>query len=437
MKLKNLWICQVQDRQIVPVFGDLEIENGTIKKVVPADFKTRMSSYRMQYESDYRGRVCTLPGVNFHEHIYSRLAKGQPFSGPTETFGEVLENIWWKLDMALDKEMVRASARLTAQESIRQGVTYIIDHHASPRNTRGSLDWISNVLRDAGLRGVLCFETSDRNGPDLREDALWENEFFLRDCVQDEDFKAMLGLHASFTVDDGTLEKSRKIVEKYKTGIHIHLCEGKTDRVESVRKYGAAPVERLAKFNLLNERSILAHGIDLTPEEYRTIEARGSAIVYNPDSNLNNSVGLPLYADVPKSIPLLAGTDGMHANPQRSLKQLFLLHRHQGNPSAESFAWIAKIYFDQLEFIQKYFADFTTLQTGDRADLVIWDYIPPTPFGTDNFWGHYIFGLLESQAHSVMQKGQWLLLDKQPGPEFGSQNPYIIHEQGKRLTGKL
>ncbi len=148
----------------------------------------------------------------------------------------------------------------------------------------------------------------------------------------------------------------------------------------------------MIQFGLLNDKSILAHGIHLTDEDYQSIENSGSAIVYNVDSNLNNAVGLPEFSRTPLNIPILTGTDGMNSNPARTFKQLFLFARHQGMTFEQSFNWIKKIYFDQQNFIKKYFSDFPTLNIKDRADLIIWDYIPPTPIMKENFWGHFIYG---------------------------------------------
>jgi len=61
------------------------------------------------------------PLVNFHEHLYSRLAKGWDPGRPTDSFSEVLENLRWRLDRALDLDIVEVCARLGAAEAIRAG----------------------------------------------------------------------------------------------------------------------------------------------------------------------------------------------------------------------------------------------------------------------------------------------------------------------------
>ncbi len=436
ISITNAWICQVKENSIEPIFGDLIIREQKIAEIHPIDFKKFIRNERKigKHAFNAGGRVITIPLINFHDHFYSRLAKGLPLAGAMDSFSQILENLWWKLDKALDLDMIEACAEMSALESIRQGVTYIFDHHSSPARTANSLAVIAHKLQHYGLRGVLCFETSDRNGDSFAQDALDECERFAAKSISD-DIKAMLGLHASFTLSDVTLSAAAELIEKLNLGIHIHLCEAEIDRTISLEKFGNSPVQRLMRFNLMNKKSILSHGVHLDENDYSLISQAGSAIAYNLDSNLNNAVGLPEFHKIPGQIPILIGTDGMHANIARSQKQLFLLYRYQNNSFDEAFHWIQKIYFDQLKFIKFYFPDFPGLLIGDRADFIIWDYFPPTPISSENFWGHFIYGLLEYPIDSVVQDGRFLMRNKVIRGE--DQARIKIYQQGERLFNRL
>ena len=429
--ITNAWICQIQDGSVTPVFGDLQIEQGKITAIREKRFTLPPQTNRST-RLEAGGRMLTVPMVNFHDHFYSRLAKGLPGQGPLNNFQNILKNLWWKLDKTLDRDMVRASAQMAVMESIRCGTTYIFDHHASPFFVEGSLGTIAHVLKENHLRGVLCFETSDRNGADVTGRSFYENESFSLKHTN-ADIRAMLGLHASFTLKDSSLQEAARLLQKNDLGIHIHLCEDPTDRVLSEQTFHASPLKRLTDHHLLNRKSILAHGIHLNPDEYRTIAASGSAIAFNPDSNMNNAVGLPVYERIPRQIPILLGTDGMHANMVRTFKQLFLLLRLKGFSFERAFEFIQKVFADQLTFVRQYFPDFPALQTGNRADLVLWDYIPPTPLHADNFWGHFIYGLSERQAHSVFMNGQPILQNFKFGQLRESEIYGAIRQQGQRI----
>lgn len=437
MKIKNAWICQIKDNSIKPVFGNISFIDDKIVDISETDFSKY--NYNTQPEEDTidaGGRVLTVPSINFHDHFYSRLAKGLLLKSPMDNFYNILKNLWWKVDLALDEEMIRASVQMAVLESIRNGVTYIFDHHSSPNFARGSLGIISDVLKESNLRGTLCFEITDRNGKVNTENGFNETEKFLDAHLNDKHIKSMIGLHASFTLSNSSLKKAAEIRQKYNCGIHIHLCEDKIDNERSFSKFKKFSAQRLKDYGLINEKSILAHGIHLSKKDYKIIQKSKSALVFNPDSNMNNAVGLPKFGIIPNDIPILCGTDGMNSNPSRSLKQLFLLGRHSGMSFDSAFRWIQKIYFDQVKFIKKYFPDFTSLQKDNRADFIIWDYIPPTPFLMENFWGHFIYGIIERPIHTVIQNGQVLMENFVLKRDYHN---YVenISKQGIRLFNKL
>lgn len=436
--IKNAWICQIGDNSIHPMFGEIEIENGRIASFSPGKATNLSNRPILDSESqlDVGNRIITLPLINFHHHFYSQLVKGLPFSGDMHNFELILKNLWWILDKQLDFDSITACAQQACLESIRHGVTYIFDHHSSPSAINGSLERIKDVIEKFKLRAVLCYETSDRNGKQNALDALNENTNFASLQTSD-DVKSMLGLHASFTLSDDTLQKAGKILHNYNSGIHIHLCEGEIDRTISIKKFHRSPVERLIDFNLLNSNGILTHGVHLNEDDYRNISGFGTAIAYNPDSNLNNAVGLPQFEKVPPEIPVLVGTDGMHSHIARSLKQLFLLYRHRGASSEATFNWIKKIYFDQLDFIGNYFKDFPSLQVGDRADFIVWDYVPPNHLTPDNFWGHFIYGALESPIHSAVHGGTFLMKNYQMQNIDESAIYQAVRKQGQLLYQRI
>lgn len=431
--IQNAWFCQIDSESVNPIFGNMLVENGIITQINSTSISTRPNNINI---IDAQGRVVTIPNVNFHDHIYSRLVKGLPLSVSMLNFPEILENLWWKIDRLLDFDIIKASAYMAAIESTRNGVTYIFDHHSSPSHTLGSLKILKDALSEFNIRNVLCFETTDRNSEQLKLESIKENQdFFLFNT--DENSKATFGLHASFTLDDSTLSAVNEFIKKNDVGIHIHLCEDESDKNISLKKYGKLPLQRLLDFNLLNEKSILVHGVHLTKEEFVLIKSKNPALAVNLDSNLNNAVGTPMFENIPEEILLLCGTDGMHANIARSQKQLFLQLRNQGFSFDKSIYLFRKMYFDQLNFVKKFFPNYTTLKVGDRADLVIWDYVPPTPISQYNFFGHYIYGTLERPAHSVIQNGNVLMNNfSLTGIDEAKINNYIC-EQGKRLVKLL
>ena len=106
------------------------------------------------------GNICA------HTHFYGAFARGMAIPGAApDAFPQILKKLWWPLDLALDEEAVRYSALVCLVDAIRHGTTTLIDHHASPNAIDGSLDVIAEAVEQAGLRAVLCYEVTDRNGP--------------------------------------------------------------------------------------------------------------------------------------------------------------------------------------------------------------------------------------------------------------------------------
>ena len=141
------------------------------------------------------GLVCA------HHHLYSALARGMPAPphAPTD-FLDILEMVWWRLDLALDLEMLEWSAKLGALEALEAGCTAIIDHHESPNAIEGSLSVIADACAEVGVRVSTCYGVTDRHGADGARRGLAENDRFLS-----AGGRGMVGVHASFTCSDDTL----------------------------------------------------------------------------------------------------------------------------------------------------------------------------------------------------------------------------------------
>src|SRR5262249_26221421 len=129
---------------------------------------------------DVTGCIVTPAFVVAHTHLYMSLACGMPPPPSTpRTLADHLQWVWWALDKALDDDLVGISASLGAAMAAKAGAACVIDHHSSPRAIAGSLDRIETALDEIGIRGVLCYETSDREGRGRRDGGLAENKRFL------------------------------------------------------------------------------------------------------------------------------------------------------------------------------------------------------------------------------------------------------------------
>ena len=355
-----------------------------------------------------------MPGlINLHHHLYSALARGLAPAETPRDFGQILERLWWLLDRALSPETVRLSAMLGAADCIRWGCTTLFDHHASPSCIRGSLDLIADVIDEAGLSALLCYEITDRNGHDQAVAGLVENLRFIDSYSDHPRIRGTLGLHASFTVSDRTLDEAA-MRRPSDVGCHIHLAEDPIDFQASEIAYGAPPLARLENRCLLDDRALLIHGIHLTSESRAIVARNNSILVHCPESNANNGVGrLDVESAAAEGCTVGLGTDGMSSAMLRSLRAAFLIQRGGREDPTVGFdahpgllhtnALVARRFFDEPLLGE--------LIPGAPADICVVDSPPPTPIGPDNLFGHLVYGASEAPVRHTIARGRILLED--------------------------
>lgn len=357
-----------------------------------------------------------LPGfICAHHHFYSTLARGMAIPGePASNFVEVLERLWWKVDRAIVGDDILLSAQIPLIESIRNGTTTIIDHHASPSASDGSLDIIESAVRQAGVRASLCYEVSDRN---VHGEGIRENERFIKKVGKgDGQIAAMMGLHASFTVADDTVEKCVGIARDAGVGCHIHVAEDAADRQDSLEKYGVPTVKRLDRLNVTGEKSIFVHCVHIDEEEMDIVADTRTSIVHNPESNMNNAVGVTqILKMLGKGILVGLGTDGMNSDMLTQMRAAYLLHRLDNRDPRVAFTETPQLLLqNNADIVERQFGiRLGELTEGRPADMAILDYIPPTPMDESNFLGHLIFGMTDSVVDTTVCRGKILMRNKQ------------------------
>jgi len=372
---------------------------------------------------DVKGKFVTKSFAVGHHHAYSVLSRGMPAPAKSPAnFYEVLQYIWWNLDKALDKEMIEASALATAVASAKAGSTFVIDHHASPNFIEGSLEIMAKAFDKVGVSHLLCYEITDRDGLDKAQQGLDETEKYLQNR------QALVGLHASFTVGNDTLKKSVDLMEKYNSGIHIHVAEDSYDQEHSLKNYDKRVVQRLDDFNVLeSSKTILGHCLHLDDVEKKIIKNSKAYVVQNTESNLNNNVGY--FNAEGLGDRLILGTDGMHSDMLRSAQAAFFVGQGFDNITYPS-------SYERFRNTHRYLAKNNF--TGDSANnLVVLDYDSPTEMHENNFLGHFIFGLRAKHVKHVISNGELIVKDNLLQKVNEAEIQDFTKEQAKRLWSRL
>lgn len=268
-------------------------------------------------------RPTVLPGfVNAHTHMYSALVPyGIPMPAPAPAgFLQILARLWWRLDRALDEPSLRASARLYVAEALLAGTTTLIDHHESPGVIEGSLDILAQACDELGIRALLCYGATERNaGREEAQQGLAEcRRFTLTNrCAR---LRGLIGLHASFTVSNETLDEAAALCRETGNVVHVHVAEDVTDLGDARQRSFRGPLERMTERGALSPGSILAHGVHLDEAQVRSTAAQSLWLVQNPRSNQGNRVGYPRALWASGRVAL--GTDGYPADMRAELAAL-------------------------------------------------------------------------------------------------------------------
>ena len=391
------------------------------------------------------GFLCT------HTHFYSAFARGMAIPGePPRNFPEILERLWWRLDKLLTLEDTGVSAEIFMADAIRHGTTCVVDHHASPNAVDGSLDVIAGAVEQAGMRACLAYEVSDRDGPAVSEASIRENERFIRALRTERRqqaeagmIAASYGLHASFTLSPATLERCAAGGADAGVGFHIHVAEDISDENDSVTRYGMRVADRLEANHILGPRSIAAHCVHVNSIEMGRLAETHTNSVHNPRSNMNNAVGrAPVEEMVQAGINVGLGNDGFSMNMMQEMKAAYLLHKLAlGDPRVMPGDLVLNMAFQHnARIINAIFSPFSSdfppvgqLSVGAAADLIMLDYLPPTPLSSGNFPWHLIFGMDGRHVNSTMVAGRWLMRDRQ----LLTLDEARIHARARELSRAL
>lgn len=431
--LKNVTAVQLEPTRVLEGV-DIAIEGTLIKAVGP--------NLRALYpEANYRemGGKLVMPGiVCAHNHFYSGLSRGIMANiAPCPDFISTLKNLWWRLDRALDEESLYYSGLICSLEAIKSGCSAVIDHHASPNFIKGSLNVLRKGFVEAGLRGMTCFETTDRNGglaelqAGVEENILFAQAIDAAKAKGSEPYlvEAHIGAHAPFTVPDEGLAMLREAVQVTGRGLHIHVAEDRYDMAHGHHHYGKEPIARLDEFGLVDSKTLIAHGIYLSPADIELLNSRDAFLVHNARSNMNNHVGYNMH--LPEYRNLALGTDGIGSDMLEELKFAYFKHKDAGGALwPDSFA---RFLWNGNSLLERNFgAKFGRLEPGYKADLTICDYDAPTPLAPRNLGGHLAFGMGSNSVNSVMVEGRMVYQDREFPFDVAP-----IYEQASKVASHL
>ncbi len=396
------------------------IENDVIKEIGSQEEMAK------RYPDAERLDACgqyVMPGnICAHTHYYGAFARGMAIPGAApEDFPDILGKLWWPLDKALTEDDIRYSALVCLVDAIKHGTTSLVDHHASPNAISGSLDIIAQAVDEAGLRSVLCYEVTDRDGEAKAAEGIAENVRFIartrRERIAGGRVAANFGLHASLTLSDETLDLCREALPE-QAGFHVHAAESDVDEYDSLAKSGLRVIDRLERHGILGPRTIVAHAVHVDAREMTLLSQTGTWVSHQPRSNMNNGVGVAQVESMLRAgVKVCLGNDGLSNTMWKEWEAAYLVHkvwnRDPRRMPASEVARMAIVNNARLMGVFFPEAPVGVIQPGAAADLIFVDYYPTTPLHPGNLPWHIVFGFNESMVTTTMVAGKVLMRDRQ------------------------
>jgi putative selenium metabolism protein SsnA len=368
---------------------------------------------------DARGQL-VLPGnICAHTHFYGAFSRGMAIPGKApRNFPEILKKLWWPLDKSLNEKDIRYSALTCLVDAIKHGTTTLFDHHASPSFIDGSLDVIADTVVTSGLRAVLCYEVTDRNGSDQAKAGIVENVRFIKKSRNTNNplISATFGLHAPLTLSDVTLDACRSAVPEG-VGFHTHLSESKDDTNYVVENMHTRPVDWFSAHGILGPNSIAAHFVHSTEKEKEQLAGSGTWVTHQPRSNMNNGVGVSPVEDLLElGIKVCLGNDGFSNNMYEEWNAAYLLHKiqHLDPRRMNGNTVVEMAIYNNAALANNFFPlELGIIKPGAAADLIFVDYKPTTPLNSGNLPWHILFGFRGGMVTTTIVNGKFLMKDRQ------------------------
>jgi len=418
MLISNATLVQLGAESQVLEGQAIVIDHDKISAIGPE--KALRAWYPDQEVLDAKGQIVMPGNICAHTHFYGAFARGMGIPGPApKDFPEILKKLWWPLDKSLDPQAVKYSSLVMLMDAIRNGTTTLIDHHASPNAISGSLDEIASAVDLSGLRAVLCYEVTDRDGVGFAKSGIEENVRFLNRVkggpLAGGRVAATFGLHASLTLSDETLDACRSAALP-DTGFHIHVAEHEADEYDSIARTGKRVVDRLKDHDLLGPKTIVAHAIHVDAQEIYHLAETNTWVTHQPRSNMNNGVGVAAIESMIRAgVKVCLGTDGFPHNMWEELRFAYMLqkvhHRDPRRMPGDVLLDIATT--NNANLAGKFFPDapLGVLTEGAFADLIFVNYLPHTPLNAENLPWQIIYGFQERMITTTIVAGKVLMLD--------------------------
>jgi 5-methylthioadenosine/S-adenosylhomocysteine deaminase len=313
----------------------------------------------------------------------------------------------------VNEAFVRVGTRLGLAEMIRGGTTTFADMYYFE-------DSIADETSKAGMRAMLGESVIDFPVPDAKTpaDGMALAEKFINKWQSSDLIIPAFAPHAPYTVSTENLMAVRKLSDKLKAPILIHVAETEKEVADIKASKGETPIEYLEKIGFLNDRVTAAHTVHITDNEIAIMKARNVGSAHCPQSNMKLASGVaPIVKMLAADVSVGLGTDGAASNNDLDMWEEMdtaakLQKTFTGDPkvlTAYDALEMATIRGARALHIEDKVG---SIESGKLADLVIvdMDSLHQTPMF--NVFSHLVYATKASDVRTVIINGKIVLLDR-------------------------
>lgn len=360
---------------------------------------------------DAKGKL-VMPGlINTHGHTPMTLLRGVSDDLPLQ---EWLENKIWPLERRFNEEHIHWGSQLAIVEMLKTGTTTFSDMYIQ-------MDIIAEAVKNTGIRanlsrGIIGFGERAEKEKKLLE-AL---EFAKRwNAVADGRITTMLSPHSPYTCEPDYIREISEAAKEHKLPIQIHLSETLTEVELSVNRYNKRPIELLVEIGLLDNPTLVAHAVHLSPAEIEILSNKSVMVSHNPGSNLKLGSGIaPIPELIKRNITVALGTDSAASNNNldlfEELRLAALIHKGVNRDSTLIDA-ITAIRMATINGAKALFIDshIGSLSIGKKADLIMLDLNKPHFYPMYDPISHLAYTASGADVTDTFVNGKQLMKNKE------------------------
>jgi len=400
--IRNAWIV-TQDALRRVIKGDIVVDN---ERIVSVGIRYTGSA---DIDIDASGDI-VMPGmINTHTHVAMSVLKG---ACDDLQFPDFLNRVF-KIDSDRTDRDIDIGTRLGCMEMMRGGTTTFVDLYYSE-------DVIAKAVRDAGIRGVLCWCCLDEQFTTQKGDPVDNCKNFYETHKGIRKVIPGVGLQGVYVCGEETCLRAKEFAEEKNIPLNFHLSETRGEVNDHKKKTGKRPVEWLDSIGALTSNGIAAHSSWLTMNEIRLMAAAKLSVSTCPVSNMKLATGgiAPIPEFIHYGVNVSIGTDSNNTNNSldmfSEMKILGLLQKSSRWDAtvtpAQQLLDYATINGARAIGLEK---SLGSIETGKFADLIILDGKAPNmrPLLSENIIANLVYSASSLNVKTVICQGDVIVRD--------------------------